>query len=133
MVSHFASGTPAYASHFLERNQLIAGFARATWVVEAAEVSGTLNTAMWAARMDRDIYATSCFPNDPFFQGNEKLLSHRHPHRYPIAQPLFGAHSFSASWSFLGEDRQSSLPKISNRLSQLQVWTQQLLSELGSC
>lgn len=148
MVSHFPYGTTAFASNFLERNQLIAGFARATWVVEAAEVSGTLNTAMWATRMNRNLYATSCFPGDPFFKGNEKLLSQQHPDRYPVAEPLFGAHSLGTSWSFLAEGGQARL--LPDRLrgpdpdggeatpprraeTRIQEWVLELEAEFGTC
>jgi DNA protecting protein DprA len=138
MVSHFPYGTVALPRNFLERNQLIAGFARATWVVEAAEVSGTLNTAMWATRMNRNLYATSCYPGDPFFKGNEKLLSQQHPDRYPVAEPLFGAHSLATSWSFLAEGGQTELlvepdPNPPRAETRIQAWVLELESEFGTC
>lgn len=132
LVSHFAHGTQVYASNFLERNQLIAGFARATWVVEAAAVSGTLNTAMWASRMNRGLYATSSFPGDPFFQGNEKLLSQAEPDRYPVAEAMFGPRSLSTSWPFLGESGQTAL-ELGRPLTRLQRWVLELQGEFGSC
>jgi DNA protecting protein DprA len=102
LVSPYPAGTAPMARNFIERNALIAGFAKATWVVEAAAVSGTLNTAMWATRFNRALYATSCFPGDPFFQGNEKLLGHRRTESYPVAEAFFGSHSFGSTWSVLG-------------------------------
>jgi DNA protecting protein DprA len=101
LISTFESTAPALAHHFLERNQLIAGLTRATWVVEAAEVSGTLNTAKWATELNRDLYATPCFPDDPFFKGNQKLLSQQDPQRYPVAAPLFTSSSLAPTWGFL--------------------------------
>lgn len=98
VITPFAPGTPALGHHFLERNQWVAGLAKATWVVEAAAISGTLNTAQWAMKLNRSLYATSCYPGDPFLQGNEKLLSQKQPHLYPVAEALFCANSLLSTW-----------------------------------
>lgn len=128
VISPFAMGAPAYASHFLERNEWIAGFARATWVVEAAEISGTLNTANWAMKLNRDLFATSCFPGDVFFKGNEKLLSQKDPDRYPLAEPFFGVHSLLSSFPHL-----ATQPTLPQSYSQLQRWILELQGERGDC
>jgi DNA protecting protein DprA len=98
VISQFERQMAPIKYNFIHRNQLIAGLSSAVWVVEAAAISGTLNTAKHAASFNRDLYATPCFPGDPFFQGNEKLLSEQHPDRYPIAKPFFGSHSLSPTW-----------------------------------
>lgn len=102
LISPYPAGTAPIARNFIERNALIAGFAKAVWVVEAAAVSGTLNTASWAAKFNRALYATSCFPGDPFFEGNEKLLGQKRTESYPVAEVLFGAHSLGSTWTALG-------------------------------
>ncbi|NDG84727.1 MAG: DNA-processing protein DprA [Proteobacteria bacterium] len=102
IISPYPAGTAPIARNFIERNALIAGFAKATWVVEAAAISGTLNTASWATRFNRALYATSCFPGDPFFEGNEKLLGQRRTESYPVAEAFFGVHSLGSSWTSLG-------------------------------
>ena len=65
IISPYEPDSPAIPHHFLERNQLIAYFSKAIWVVEASAISGTLNTAKHAADQGRDIYATSCYPVTP--------------------------------------------------------------------
>jgi DNA processing protein len=56
-VSEQPPGTPAFRGRFLERNRLIAALAGATVVVEAARVSGALNTAGHARRLGRPVLA----------------------------------------------------------------------------
>lgn len=65
---------------FIHRNRLIAGWARATWVVQAGFRSGALNTASWTIQHERTLFATPAFPGDPGMIGNQKLLSDRAAH-----------------------------------------------------
>ena len=134
ILSPFEAGSPPLPHAFHHRNGMIAGFSKAVWVVEAAAVSGTLNTAAWAQKFNRDLYATSCFPEDPFFQGNQKLLSQQHPDRYPVASPFFGPQSLLPSWGFLscpGGQKGFNLPDP--RRSRLQTLILVIQSELGTC
>ncbi len=135
LLSPFARGTPPMPRNFHERNGLIAGFSKALWVVEAAAVSGTLNTASWAMRFNRNLYATSCFPADPFFEGNEKLLSQRRPDAYPVAEGFFGIHSLESTWSDLGSAGgiQESLSLAHEPLTQFQSWALEIKHEFGEC
>lgn len=61
VVSPFAPEHPALPGQFLQRNALIAAFADAVVVVEAAARSGSLNTAAWAADGGKAVMA---FPGD---------------------------------------------------------------------
>ncbi|NDF14178.1 hypothetical protein EB061_02505 [bacterium] len=135
LLSSFPRGTAPWAGNFLERNALIAGLSKAVWVVEAAAASGTLNTATWATRLNRDLYATSCFPGDHRFEGNEKLLSQRTTDRYPVAQSLFGAHSLTSTWPGLTlEERKDPDPKLlRGPLSPLQRWVFEIRNRYGEC
>ncbi len=125
IISEVEPNDPPLPRNFVNRNRLIAGFAKATWIVEAASISGTLNTAKWTMDLNRDLYATSCFPGDPFFQGNEKLLAQKDTHRYPLATPFFGAHTLG----IIGV--QQSL--FAEPLSEIQKWIIELKIEFGSC
>jgi DNA processing protein len=61
VVSPYAPGVPARPYQFLARNGIVAALADALVVVEAAQRSGALNTASWAA--DRAI-PVMAFPGD---------------------------------------------------------------------
>ncbi len=92
LVSEFHPGTRGFPSHFLERNRLIAGWSKATWVVEASHRSGALNTAHWARQQDRLCFALPSFPGDPTLSGNQTLIDREH------ALPFWGIHSLGAAW-----------------------------------
>ena len=88
VVSELEPGTPPLPGYFIERNRLIAGWAKATWVVEAGERSGALNTACWATRQDRPCFATTAYPGDPAFAGNLKILADRFGRSFQSAASL---------------------------------------------
>lgn len=93
LITEYPFGTQTFASHFLDRNRLIAAWSKATWVVEAAARSGSLNTAHWAREIyDRPCLATPCFPGDESFAGNEGLLDQH------AALPFWGTSSLGAAW-----------------------------------
>ncbi len=61
VLSPFPPGEPARPWQFLQRNGVVAALADAVVIVEAAERSGALNTASWAANLGIDVLA---FPGD---------------------------------------------------------------------
>jgi len=77
---------------FLKRNRLIAALSRATVIAQSAEKSGALNTAEWAQRLGRSLFATPSFPGDPFLLGNQRLLAETY------ARPIFDARCLSSVW-----------------------------------
>lgn len=123
VLSEFPPGTEAKRSHFIQRNRIIAGLAQATWIVQAGRKSGALNTATWATRQNRTVYATAGFPGDPALAGNEWLLTQRQ------ATALWSMDELSLTWMglirFFGENArekpdadplQSSLLLLESRL-----------------
>jgi len=133
MISPFDTEEPARPGNFLNRNQLIAYFSKAVWVVEAAAISGTLNTATHTGTLNRDLYATSCFPGDPFLEGNQRLISGEFSDKYPIAEPFFGVNSFIKTWAHL-EKKIIPLRKIDRKsLSMVQKWILNLKHQQGEC
>ena len=61
VLSPYAPDEPARPAQFIQRNGVVAALADAVVVVEAAERSGALNTASWAANLGIDVLA---FPGD---------------------------------------------------------------------
>jgi DNA protecting protein DprA len=92
LVSEFPPRMPAMGHQFLRRNRLVAGWSKATWVIEAGIPSGALNTARWARELDRAVFATPCSPGDPPLKGNQVLLDRDHALAY------WGVHSLGAVW-----------------------------------
>lgn len=88
LISEVPQGSKIEKHFFLLRNRLIAGWARATWIVEASFRSGALNTASWAWEYDRDTYATPCFPDDPAHAGNQGLIQRNKAYAFWAANTL---------------------------------------------
>ena len=61
VLSPYAPDEPARPPQFIQRNGVVAALADAVVVVEAAQRSGALNTASWAASLGIDVLA---FPGD---------------------------------------------------------------------
>jgi DNA processing protein len=74
VVSQFAPGTRPLAYHFPERNRVIAGLALGVVVVEAAEKSGALITAGFAAELGREVLAIPGRVNSPESRGAHRLI-----------------------------------------------------------
>src|SRR5688500_1960326 len=55
VITQYAPGTPPHLGHFPARNRIIAGLARATLVVQAADRSGSLITARLALEGGKDV------------------------------------------------------------------------------
>lgn len=92
LITEYPPGTPPRGYQFLERNRLIAGWSKATWVAEAGLRSGALSTAKWAREQNRITFALPCFPGDGFLGGNQTLLDRDH------ALAIWGTHSLGAAW-----------------------------------
>jgi DNA protecting protein DprA len=128
LVSEYAPEFPALRHHFLARNRLIAGWSAATWVVEAGQRSGALNTARWARESGRPVFATPAFPGDPWFAGNLALLGQVDS----PARPLISAQHLGAQWLSLTTapvhptrelpSLRTPLGKLMDRVSQAQFF-----------
>jgi DNA processing protein len=74
LLSEYAPGTPSRRHHFPLRNRLISGLSSAVLVVEAAERSGSLITARWAADQGRTVFAVPGRVDHPMARGAHRLI-----------------------------------------------------------
>ncbi len=74
VMSDYAVGTPPDASNFPPRNRIISGLSLAVVVIEAAETSGALITAEFAAEQGREIFAVPGNIHAPQSKGTNKLI-----------------------------------------------------------
>ncbi len=74
IVSEYPEGTPPYKNHFLERNRLVAGLADAVLITEAAERSGTLNTAAHALNQGKQVFVVPGNITSQLSVGTNNLL-----------------------------------------------------------
>lgn len=75
IISEYAPDTkPFPKTSFLERNRLISGLSDIVVVVEAAERSGSLNTATHAINQGKTVFAVPGNITNPYSQGCNKLI-----------------------------------------------------------
>ncbi len=75
IISEYPKGAHInYRYTFLKRNRLISGLADVVVIVEAAERSGSLNTAMHAIEQGHDLFAVPGHITSPLSQGCNKLI-----------------------------------------------------------
>jgi len=74
VISDYAVGTPPDASNFPPRNRIISGLSLAVVVIEAAETSGALITAEFAAEQGRDVFAVPGSILAPQSKGTNRLI-----------------------------------------------------------
>jgi DNA processing protein len=74
LLSEYPPGSPGYASHFPERNRIIAGLSQGTLVVEAALKSGSLITARLASECSRDVFSVPGPITAPQSAGTNQLI-----------------------------------------------------------
>lgn len=74
LVSEYPPGTEGSKWRFPRRNRIVSGMARAVFVVQAPEKSGTLITVKTALEQGRDVYAVPGNPMQEEYKGSNKLL-----------------------------------------------------------
>ncbi|NYH97417.1 DNA-processing protein DprA [Cupriavidus plantarum] len=74
IVSEFPLGTRAVGHHFPRRNRIIAALSRGVLVIEAAERSGSLITARFAAELGREVLAVPGSIHSALSRGGHRLI-----------------------------------------------------------
>lgn len=74
IVSEMPYGWVPRAQDFPRRNRIISGIALGVAVIEAAERSGSLHTARFAAEQGREVFAVPGSPLDPRASGTNALI-----------------------------------------------------------
>ena len=77
LISEVMPNVPAKPHRFLIRNRLIAALSKATLVVEATYVSGSIRTARDAAEIFRPVFAVPGPITSPLSDGCHRLISER--------------------------------------------------------
>jgi len=74
LLSEFQPGEPPRPHHFPLRNRVISGLCCGILVVEAAQASGSLITARWAADQGRSVWALPGRVDHPMSRGAHRLI-----------------------------------------------------------
>lgn len=77
LISEVMPGTQSKPFRFLTRNRLIAALSKATVVVEAEYISGSIRTARDAAEIFRPVFAVPGEVTSPLSQGCHRLIAER--------------------------------------------------------
>lgn len=85
IISEYAPGAKVYPkTSFLERNRIISGLSDIVVVVEAAERSGSLNTATHTLEQGKEVFAVPGNITSPYSQGCNKLIKQG---AFPYTEP----------------------------------------------
>lgn len=74
LVSEFHPGESPRPHHFPLRNRVISGLCAGVLVIEAAQASGSLITARWAADQGRTVWALPGRVDHPMSRGSHRLI-----------------------------------------------------------
>ena len=118
VISEYPPFTPPMAGHFPARNRIISGLCGGTFVVEAAENSGSLLTASFAAEQGRDVYAAPGPVYAPGCKGNLELLK-QGATLVTEAADILGGYAINHPLSSKADSREIDLSGLSDTQKQI--------------
>lgn len=74
-ISEYAPFTPVSPNSFPDRNRIISGMSKAVVIIEAADRSGTFNTANHAKKQDRELFVLPGDIESGNFAGSNQLIN----------------------------------------------------------
>jgi DNA processing protein len=124
LLTEYACGAPALPFHFPRRNRLLSGLALGVVVVEAAEGSGALITARWAAEQRREVFAVPGPIGRPLQSGPHRLIQQG-------ARLVTGVEDILEVLALAGSER-VSVPAVAPEQVDLTPVERRLLDTLGA-
>lgn len=133
LISEFPLGYPPLKSNFPRRNRLISGLALGTVVVEAAERSGSISTALHALEQGREVFAVPGSVNNPLARGCHVLLRQGARLTTGVADVLEEFPALRARRDAAGTAAEPPLSAIERRLLALCGWDPVTVDTLVEC
>ena len=112
VISEYGSGVRAHKGAFPRRNRIIAALSPVTIVIEAGEISGALNTAVWATSLERTIGAVPGPIDSPQSVGTNDLIR--------TGSTMIS--SAGEALALVGVDAPPRLPEVELDEKELRVW-----------
>lgn len=106
-ISEYAPFTPVTPDTFPDRNRIISAMSKAVVIIEAAEQSGTFNTANHAKRQGRDLFVLPGDIESGNFAGSNRLITEG-------AKAVFSAEDILVSCNLLDESAKFKGEKTGN-------------------
>ena len=75
LISEYPPFTEVFKGNFLRRNRIISGISNGILVAEAPIGSGALNTAQWAQKQERELYAVPGDIDKEYCAGSNQLIA----------------------------------------------------------
>ena len=116
MVSELPDDHPAFRWTFVQRNRIISGLSQAVMVVEAPKKSGSLITADYAFKQDREVLAVPGPVTSSVTAGTSKLIKKG---ATPVSKPADILTALDISPDKLEEDKVTRIKELSSAEKEL--------------
>ena len=103
-ISEYAPFTPVSQSSFPDRNRIISGMSKAVVIIEAADRSGTFNTANHAKKQGKELLVLPGDINSGNFAGSNQLITEG-------AKAIFSGENVLASLGYVSDEEEAVTEK----------------------